>query len=99
LWLGWTAAVEREVARRRELGSDPGLARLQSRAIRGGRQPLGPSEFWPDLAAFDGDTIVGSATVFSFQMRLPGAMAAVAGVSLVAVLPSHRCQVILSALM
>jgi predicted acetyltransferase len=51
------------------------------------------------LAAFDGDTIVGSAGVFSFQMRVPGALAAVAGVSLVAVLPSHRRQGILSALM
>jgi predicted acetyltransferase len=51
------------------------------------------------LAAFDGDTIVGSAGAFSFRMRVPGAMAAVAGVSLVAVLPSHRRQGILSALM
>jgi predicted acetyltransferase len=51
------------------------------------------------LAAFDGGTIVGSVGAFSFQMRVPGAMAAVAGVSLVAVLPSHRRQGILSALM
>ena len=56
-------------------------------------------EFGRTLAAFDGDTIVGSAGVFSFQMRVPGALAAVAGVSLVAVLPSHRRQGILSALM
>ena len=51
------------------------------------------------LAAFDGDTIAGGAGAFSFRMRVPGAMAAVAGVSLVAVLPSHRRQGILSALM
>lgn len=51
------------------------------------------------LAAFDGDTIVGGTGAFSFQMRVPGAMAAVAGVSLVAVLPSHRRRGILSALM
>ncbi len=51
------------------------------------------------LAAFDGATIVGGTGAFSFQMRVPGAMAAVAGVSLVAVLPSHRRQGILSALM
>jgi predicted acetyltransferase len=51
------------------------------------------------LAAFDGDTIVGGTGAFSFQMRVPGTMAAVAGVSLVAVLPSHRRQGILSALM
>jgi predicted acetyltransferase len=56
-------------------------------------------EFSRTLAAFDGDTIVGGAGAFSFQMRVPGAMAAVAGVSLVAVLPSHRRQGILSALM
>jgi len=56
-------------------------------------------EFGRTLAAFDGDTIVGGTGVFSFPMRVPGAMAAVAGVSLVAVLPSHRRQGILSALM
>jgi predicted acetyltransferase len=56
-------------------------------------------EFGRTLAAFDGDTIVGGTGVFSFRMRVPGAMAAVAGVSLVAVLPSHRRQGILSALM
>ena len=51
------------------------------------------------LAAFDGETIVGGTGIFSFQMRVPGAMAAVAGVSLVAVLPTHRRRGILSALM
>ena len=56
-------------------------------------------EFGRILAAFDGDTIVGGTGAFSFQMRVPGTMAAVAGVSLVAVLPSHRRQGILSALM
>src|SRR5215469_16162081 len=56
-------------------------------------------EFGRTLAALDGDTIIGTAGVFSLQMRVPGAMAAVAGVSLVAVLPSHRRQGILSALM
>jgi predicted acetyltransferase len=56
-------------------------------------------EFGRTLAAFDGDTIAGTAGAFSFQMRVPGAMAAIAGVSLVAVLPSHRRQGILSALM
>ena len=68
--------------------SDPSRANLLARL-----------EFDRTLAAFDGDTIVGAAGAFSFQMRVPGAMAAVAGVSLVAVLPSHRRQGILSALM
>jgi predicted acetyltransferase len=56
-------------------------------------------EFDRTLAAFDGDTIVGGTGAFSFQLRVPGAMAAVAGVSLVAVLPTHRRRGILSALM
>jgi predicted acetyltransferase len=66
---------------------------------RAGANFLARLEFGRTLAAFDGDTIVGGTGVFSFQMRVPGAMAAVAGVSLVAVLPSHRRQGILSALM
>jgi predicted acetyltransferase len=59
------------------------------------------ARFEPDrsLAAFDGSTMVGVAGVYSFRMRVPGAMAPVAGVSMVAVLPSHRRRGILSALM
>lgn len=56
-------------------------------------------EYDRTLAAFDGNTPVSSAGVYSFQMRVPGAMAATAGVSLVAVLPSHRRRGILSAMM
>jgi predicted acetyltransferase len=57
--------------------------------------------FEPDrsLAAFDGNTMVGVAGIYSFRMRLPGVMAPVAGVSMVGVLPSHRRRGILSALM
>ena len=51
------------------------------------------------LGAFDGNMLVGVTGVYSFQMRLPGAMAAVAGVSMVAVLPSHRRRGVLSSLM
>src|SRR5215472_7605812 len=36
------------------------------------------------LGAFDGTTLAGITGVFSFRMRVPGAMAAVAGVSMVA---------------
>lgn len=36
-------------------------------------------DFGRTLAAFDGDTIVGGTGAFSFQMRVPGALAAVAG--------------------
>ena len=51
------------------------------------------------LGAFDGGLLAGVTGVYSFQMRVPGAMTAVAGVSMVAVLPSHRRRGILSALM
>ncbi|HEV3067973.1 MAG TPA: GNAT family N-acetyltransferase [Streptosporangiaceae bacterium] len=51
------------------------------------------------LGAFDGGTLAGVTGVYSFRMRVPGAMAAVAGVSMVAVLPSHRRRGVLSALM
>jgi len=51
------------------------------------------------VAAFDGGAMVGAAGSFSFRMRVPGALAAVAGVSLVAVLPSYRRRGILASLM
>lgn len=51
------------------------------------------------LAAFDGGTMVGTTGAYSFRMCVPGALADVAGVSLVSVLPSHRRRGILSALM
>jgi len=51
------------------------------------------------LGAFDGTTLAGVTGVYSFRMRVPGAMAAVAGVSMVAVLPSHRRRGALSGLM
>jgi predicted acetyltransferase len=51
------------------------------------------------VAAFDGGAMAGAAGAFSFRMRVPGALAAVAGVSLVAVLPSYRRRGILASLM
>jgi predicted acetyltransferase len=51
------------------------------------------------LAAFDGDRIVGSAVAYSFGLTVPGGDVPAAGVSSVAVLPSHRRRGILSALM
>ncbi|HEV2372065.1 MAG TPA: GNAT family N-acetyltransferase [Streptosporangiaceae bacterium] len=56
-------------------------------------------EFDRTLAAFDGPEIVGTAGVFSFQMRVPGALVPVAGVTMVSVLPSHRRRGILTSLM
>ena len=51
------------------------------------------------LGAFDGTTLAGGTGVYSFRMRVPGAMAAVAGVSMVAVFPSHRRRGALTGLM
>ena len=56
-------------------------------------------EFDRTLAAFDGTRPVGTACAYSFQMALPGAMAPVAGVSAVSVLPSYRRRGILTSLM
>jgi predicted acetyltransferase len=56
-------------------------------------------EFDRTLAAFDGTQMVGTAAAFTFQMTVPGGSATVAGVSAVAVLPSHRRRGILSSLM
>ncbi|HYB86075.1 MAG TPA: GNAT family N-acetyltransferase [Streptosporangiaceae bacterium] len=56
-------------------------------------------EYDRTAAAFDGGTIIGTAGAYSFRMRVPGALAAVAGVTLVAVLPSYRRRGVLSSLM
>jgi predicted acetyltransferase len=56
-------------------------------------------EFDRTLAAFDGVTPVGSAGIWSLDLCLPGAMAPAAGVTLVAVKPTHRRRGILSSLM
>lgn len=52
------------------------------------------------LAAFDGDEIVGTTTAISFDVTVPGGgQVGTAGVTGVGVLPSHRRQGVLSALM
>ncbi|WP_067179089.1 GNAT family N-acetyltransferase [Microtetraspora niveoalba] len=51
------------------------------------------------LAAFDGDLIVGTTTVLSLTMTVPGGSLPVGGVSAVGVLPSHRRRGILTSLM
>jgi predicted acetyltransferase len=56
-------------------------------------------EYERTFAALDGGTIVGTAGSYGFRMRVPGALAAVAGVTLVGVLPTHRRRGILSSLM
>jgi predicted acetyltransferase len=56
-------------------------------------------EFDRTLAAFDGASLVGTATTLTFQMSVPGGCTPVAGVTAVSVLPSHRRRGILSSLM
>ncbi len=51
------------------------------------------------LAAFDGSTPVSSAGIYSFQMCVPGALAAVAGVTFIAVHPAYRRRGILTGMM
>jgi predicted acetyltransferase len=42
------------------------------------------------IAAFEGDAQIGTATAFSFQLSVPGAMLPAAGVSWVSVFPTYR---------
>jgi predicted acetyltransferase len=51
------------------------------------------------LAAFDGDEIIGTTTIMSFDMIVPGGQVGAAGVTAVSVLPSHRRRGVLSSLM
>ncbi len=57
-------------------------------------------EFDRSLAAFDGAVPVGIAAAYSFRLSVPGReLLPAAGVSMVAVLPSHRRRGVLSSLM
>ncbi len=51
------------------------------------------------LAAFDGDEMIGTSEIISFEMTVPGGEVSTAGVTSVAVLPSHRRRGVLSSLM
>jgi predicted acetyltransferase len=56
-------------------------------------------EFDRSLAAFDGAAMVGTTAAYSFQLTVPGGVAAAAGVTFVGVLPTHRRRGILSGMM
>ena len=57
-------------------------------------------EFDRTLAAFDGTTPVGVTMCFSFQLSVPGQeVLPAAGVTFVAVLPTHRRRGVLSSMM
>ena len=51
------------------------------------------------LAAFDGSMPVGTAGAYTFQLTVPGSRVPTAGVTWVAVLPSHRRRGVLSSMM
>lgn len=51
------------------------------------------------IAAIDGDRVVGTAGIFSFELTVPGGMLPAAGVTIVGVHPTHRRQGILRRMM
>lgn len=51
------------------------------------------------IAAYDGDRIVGTAGIFSFELTVPGGVLPAAGVTLVGVQPTHRRRGILRRMM
>jgi predicted acetyltransferase len=67
-----------------------------------GQWELEQKMFEPDraLGVYDGDRVVGGGSAFSFRMTVPGGRKAdVAGVTMVGVMPTHRRQGALRALM
>jgi predicted acetyltransferase len=57
------------------------------------------TEFDRTYAAFDGSQMVGTGASYSFQLTIPGGVAPAAGVTAIAVLPSHRRRGILTSMM
>jgi predicted acetyltransferase len=51
------------------------------------------------IAAYDGERIVGTAGIFSFELTIPGGVLPAAGVTIVGVQPTHRRQGILRRMM
>ncbi|MGZ6256817.1 MAG: GNAT family N-acetyltransferase [Candidatus Limnocylindria bacterium] len=59
----------------------------------------GETELDRAIAAYVGDRVVGTAGIFSFNLTVPGASLAAAGVTMVGVHPTHRRRGILTAMM
>ncbi len=57
------------------------------------------TEYDRTIAAFDGKEMVGSASAYSFQLTVPGGSLPAAGITFIAVLPTHRRRGILTGLM
>lgn len=65
-------------------------------ALRNAQTSIEPER---TLAAFDGDELVAGVSIYGRTMTTPGALTPVAGITLVAVLPTHRRRGILTAMM
>ena len=63
------------------------------------RMVLDRFEFDRTLAAWDGAEPVGVTSIYSFQLSVPGQVLPAAGVTFVAVLPTHRRRGVLNSLM
>jgi predicted acetyltransferase len=79
-----------------ELDSQAFLDTWQPEQIELSREVV---EFDRTIAALDGEQMVGSAGAYSFRMTVPGGVVPAAGITFVAVLPSHRRRGILTGLM
>lgn len=83
----------------------PAYARLGELAFLGDTSPeeleleRSVHELDRSLGAYDGDLLVGSAAAYTFQLTVPGGEVPAAGVTWVAVAPTHRRRGVLSALM
>jgi predicted acetyltransferase len=51
------------------------------------------------IAAFDGDLMIGIASIYPFELTVPGGLVPTAGITSVAVLPTHRRRGVNTALM
>lgn len=72
-----------------------------SERVRDEDVPPWEAIFEPDraIAAYDGDRIVGTAGILSFELTVPGGVLPAAGVTLVGVQPTHRRRGILRRMM
>jgi predicted acetyltransferase len=91
----------------RQVGPDDfdALYAVDQQAFHGGPLPekqraeiIRHFEFDRSLVAFDGDVPVGTSGIYSLRLSVPGAMAPVAGVTYISVLPTYRRRGILSSL-
>ncbi|MEU7562622.1 GNAT family N-acetyltransferase [Streptomyces eurythermus] len=86
-WDGWCDALYRAFG----AGPVSGEEREAERAV---------TEFDRSLAAWDGDTLIGTAGAFSFRLTVPGgASVPTAGVTMVSVAATHRRRGVLTSIM